>query len=77
MTEEVKLKWRCLNPECGRTFWIPARKSVERKPSNIEPWTEATTRTIIEKSVCPHCEHATIEPFLATIKTVENEEGKT
>jgi hypothetical protein len=51
--------WKCKNPECGKTFPIPARKTEERHPMPGD--NPNVTRTMLDKAVCPHCESPNIE----------------
>jgi len=53
--------WKCKNPECGKTFPIPARKSEERKPLPTRGFTAEITRVIVERACCPYCEALEIE----------------
>jgi transposase-like protein len=53
----LKQVFKCKN--CGKTFLLPARISVEKRPlgfSNPE-----VSRVIIEKPCCPFCECIEIE----------------
>ena len=49
----LKLPFKCKNPQCGRTFLLPARISMEKKPLDF---TSNATRIVVEKSCCPYCE---------------------
>lgn len=42
------MKYKCLNPECGKQFNFAAKKTLEKTEC------DATT-TIIETVVCPYC----------------------
>ena len=46
-------RFKCKNLECARTFLLPARISMERKPMDF---TCNATRIIVEKPCCPFCE---------------------
>jgi hypothetical protein len=46
-------RFKCKNPDCGRTFLLPARISTERKPLDF---TVSAVRIIVEKPCCPFCE---------------------
>jgi len=45
----VKLK--CLSEKCGKTFLLPAKLMVERKPADF-----TVSRVVVEKPCCPFCE---------------------
>ena len=46
-------EWRCKNPECRRTFPVPARLLMKLSANKKNPWdTESST---VEKACCPHC----------------------
>ena len=47
----VRLK--CMNPECGKIFLVPARISIEKRSVAFTP---DIIRIIVEKPCCPFCE---------------------
>jgi len=52
--------WKCKNPDCQRTFLLPARISVEkRSPPSFSP--DQPVRVIVEKHCCPFCESIEFE----------------
>lgn len=44
------MKYKCLNPECGKQFNFAAKKTFEKTEC------DASTTTIIETVVCPYCD---------------------
>jgi len=52
--------WKCKNPNCGRTFSVLARISIEkRSPPSFSP--DMPSRIIVEKPCCPFCESIEFE----------------
>lgn len=52
--------WKCKNPDCNRTFPMPARISVEKRaPPSFS--LDAPSRVVIEKACCPFCESIEFE----------------
>lgn len=49
--------WKCLNKDCGRTFYLPARKLV--KPHS-QAW--ASELSSVEMYCCPFCYGIEFEP---------------
>jgi hypothetical protein len=45
--------FKCKSPECSRTFLIPARISIEKKPREF---TSDAVRIVVDKPCCPFCE---------------------
>lgn len=52
------MTWKCRNPECGRTFEMAARISIEKTPKGFCP---DAKRIIVEKPCCPFCESIEFE----------------
>lgn len=48
--------WKCKS--CGRKFPLPARISIEKRPSFGSP---DVSRIIVEKPCCPFCESIEFE----------------
>lgn len=46
--------WKCKNSQCGRTFHVLGRISVEKRPLGFG--TPEVTRVIVDKPCCPFCE---------------------
>jgi len=55
--------WKCKNPQCGKTFPILARISIEKvPPPTFSP--EVPRRVIVEKACCPYCESIEFEEIV-------------
>lgn len=52
------MPWKCKNPECGRTFYLTARITIERKPAY---GSMDITRILVDKPCCPFCESIEFE----------------
>ena len=50
------VKLRCLSEKCGKTFLLPAKLMVERKPAGFNSSYSEVVRTVVEKPCCPYCE---------------------
>ena len=49
------MTFKCLSPECGRTFVFAGRKSVERKPPPSGAFVVDVVRIVIDSPCCPYC----------------------
>lgn len=47
-------KWKCKNPECGKSFLLPGRFSVEKRPAAVS-FVPDVVRTVLESPCCPFC----------------------
>jgi hypothetical protein len=46
-------KFKCSSSTCGKTFLIPAKVMIERKPKDFF---SETSRVVVERACCPFCE---------------------
>jgi len=55
-------RFKCSSASCGKTFLLPGRITVERKPKEFY---SETQRTVVEKPCCPFCEGLEFEEVVA------------
>lgn len=68
------MAWKCLNPECGRIFYLTGRISKEKK--EIKQWAPSgdPERIIHESPCCPYCQSLEFKPI--EVKVEPFKEGK-